>query len=490
MITDTQYIAWLTDPKAIRIVLIEPTASVAGVETTFYLTTGNYVTGAGDSPPNQFYLPMAVTNVAVNESLSLTNAASMTVGDVEVHNYNGDRDAWLSYVWVNRPIKAFVGDPRWARSDFRPIFDGTIEDIGSRARDKLNLKIKDKLQRLNNAVTETKLGGTSSNKDSLIPVGLGELSNVTPLLVDASTLQFQFADSAIFFADTDAVRDNGAPVSTVMTAATGKFKLGQAQAGAITVSYQADSTANSTLSKLVQKLVTSYGKSTDRFTSADLDAVSLAAFDSSHTQPLGLYLAERTNVINACQQLAASLGAQLTMTRLGLLRLYQLDFTGLVSTFTIKNHQMLGQELSIASRSEVAASVKLGFNKNWTTQDNLLTNLPAASKDALAKPWSTETYVDTPTQALYKLSADPVQEDTLLLRRTDAHAECVRRTNVRKVTRTVYQFTGFSEMLQLSLGQAVTIFHSRFNLAAGGLGIVVSLQVNWSSNRVVVGVMI
>ena len=61
--------------------------------------------------------------------------------------------------------------------------------------------------------------------------------------------------------------------------------------------------------------------STTRFSSGDLDATQLAAFVAACPQAVGLYLAERANVLAVCQELAASVGAQVVVTSTGLLRL-------------------------------------------------------------------------------------------------------------------------------------------------------------------------
>lgn len=489
-ISDVQYTAWLTDPKAIRVVLIEVVARISGVETTIYLANGNYVTGAADTPAHQHYLPMALSSVSITESLPLDGNAGLSIGDVEIHNLEGSRDSWLDYVWSNRQIQAFFGDPRWARADFRMIFNGIVADIGSKSRDKLNLKLRDKMQRLNAAVTEAKLGGSTTNKDAVIPVTLGEVHNVTPLLTNPATLEYQIHGGPVELIFE--VRDNGIPVSITATNSTGKFTLNQSPAGAVTVSVQGDkpSTYSNTIAGAVQRLVTGYGKASDRLTSGDLDTAQLAAFDTAHPQPVGLYLSDRMNVINACQALAVSVGAQVVMSRLGLLRLLQIDLASPVSTFDIAPHQMLDRNLSIASRTDVVAAIKLGFCKNWTMQPGLQTTLSAADKELFDTEWLTSTQVDTTVQGVYKLTADPVQTDTLLLRRTDADAEATRQLALKKVPRAVYQFEGFAEMLQLQLGQVVTLTHPRFNLASGKVGMVVSLTPNWSNNRVTVGVLI
>lgn len=486
--TDAEYLVWLKSPSAIRIVLIEAVASVAGVETTRYMATGGYVTAPTDTPANTVYQPIVSTGIQFTEQLSLTNDASLSAGDIEIGNVAGVRDSWLSDVWANRPVQAWIGDPRWPRADFRMIFNGIIGDVAPKGRDKIALKLRDKLQRLNTPVTETKLGGATPNKDALIPLLFGEAHNITPLLIDPATLGYQVHGGPV--EGIFEVRDNGIPVTATVHNTTGKFELAASPAGAITVSAQGDKLAgtySNTIAQLVQRLVTGYGKSSDRFTTADLDTANLAAFDSAHAQPVGIPLTDRTNVLTACQALASSVGAQIIMSRLGLLRLIQIALPAVGTPVEIRPQHMMELDLAPVERTSVVASVKIGFCKNWTVQPGLQTAIPAQHKDLYADEWLTTTQTDTAVQAAYRLDAEPVQQDTMLLCRTDADTEAARRLDLFKVPRTIYQVQCTAEMLTLELGQAVTVYNYRFGMSDGVLGMVVSLTPDWINGHVKVG---
>jgi hypothetical protein len=489
--TDVDFLDWLKSPAAIRMTLVEVVAQVGGVETTRYLSTGTYTTGAADTPANISYEADVSTGVQFVEQLSLSGEATLSAGDIEVGNVGGVRDGWLNDIWVNRQIQAWIGDPRWPRADFRMIFNGVVADIAPKGRDTLALKLRDKMQRLNTAVTEAKLDGTTPNKDAILPLAFGEVHNVTPLLTNPSTLEYQVHDGAcesIF-----EVRANGLPVSAVAVNTTGKFTLNVAnQSAAITVSAQGDkpSAYTNTISALVERLVTGYGKASDRFTSGDLDVANLAAFDAAHQQPVGLYLKDRTNVIAACQMLAASVGAQIVPTRLGQLRLIQIALPAAGTPTEIRPEHIIGDTLAPVSRTDVVAAVKIGFCKNWTVQANLQTALPAQHMDLFATEWLTATATNPTVQATYKLNGDPVQQDTMLLRRTDADVEAARRLALWSVPRTVYEFEGVAEMLMLELGQAVTIYNRRYGMTAGVPGMVISLAPDWSTAHCKVGILV
>jgi hypothetical protein len=487
--TDADFLAWLNDPTARRTTLIEVTPLVGGVPTTLYLATVGYTTGAADAPAHTPYVGVCSSGITFSEALSLTGDPQISVGDIEFHNFGGARDAWLGYVWTNTPVRAWIGDVRWPRADFRMIFSGRAANLDSKSRETLNIKLRDNLQRLNAPVTEHKLGGTTTNKDEIVPVGLGEVANVTPLLVDPAQLEYQVHDGAtewIF-----EVRDNGLPVAFT-DLGNGRFRLNQGVAGTITVSFQGDTTGGyaNTVAPLVQRLATSYGKVPERFALAEIDSANFAAFDAAHPQPVGLYIGDRTNVLAACQQLAGSLGAQLVPSATGQLRLLQVALPPPGTPTAITPAMIAEKSIKIVNRPDVKAAVKLGFCKNWTVQDDLQTALPVEHKARLAAEWATETAVDSAVQATYKLSADPVQQDTLLLRRTDAAAEAARQLALWKVQRTVYEFEGLAPCLTLQLGDAVQLQNSRFGLANGQTGMVISRALNSKTARTTLQVLV
>jgi hypothetical protein len=492
------YAAWLKDQGAIRIVLVEVGVKSGGLETTRYLSTGDYRTGVADTPANQIYDPIVTTGIQFTEQLDIDGQGTLSAGDIEILNYNGERDSWLDDIWDNHTLKAWLGDPRWERADFQMIFNGVVNTIGSKSRDVLNLSLRDKLQRLNTPITDAVVGGTGTNKDDTICLTFGECANVTPKLTNSGTLEYQIHDGPV--EGIFDVRDNGRKVTVTANNTTGRFTLNRQSFGAITASVQGDknvtlpldgtSTYKNTISKLIQRIVTGYGKTTDRFASTDLDSSNLAAFETAHPEAVGIYADGRTNVLVLIQQLANSVGAQVVMSRLGLLRLIQLNVPGTGTPIVVDGSQIVERTLVVADRPLVKASIKLGFDRNWTVQQGLLTDIPEAHKSMFATEWRTATATSSTTQTDYKLNASPPQIDTYLCTRTATEAEAARRLDLWKVPRTVFEFEGTSDLLSLELGNAITLFNRRFNLSAGKTGIVISLTPNWLNGRVKVGVLV
>lgn len=476
--TDADFLLWLKSSGALRCVLVEAVARVGVTETTHYLSSRNYV--AAD---HTVHKAVITGGCEISERLSLTEGAgSMAFSDIELDNSSGALDTWLGYIWRNRAVRVYYGDVRWDRADFRLMFDGIIDDLQPRARNVLNIVIRDKLQRLSTPLSETKLGGSTANKDRLLPLCFGEVHNVEPLLTNPATLEYQVHAGAI--EDIIEAREQGVPVSITKTVATGKFVLNQALRGStVTCSVQGDkpSTYSNTVAGIVQRLVTGYG--TEPFVSGDLDAANLAAFETAHPQPVGVYFSGTTEVLAACQELAGSVGAQVVMSATGLLRLVKLGAAS-GTPLQVTETTMLEGTLRVASRVPVKPAVRLGYCRNYTKQDSLQTGIPAEHKDLFKEEWLTVTSNDATVAGLYKISEEAVQEDTCLLVAADAQTEADRRRDLRKVPRTIYACEAYADLMLAELGNAATLTSSRYSLSGGEDGQIVFVAKDLLRNRV------
>lgn len=483
--TNEEFTAWLKKGGMFT-VLVEVDTS-----TSRYLSTVPYTTLPTDTPANRVYSPVIAGGVAFTEKLPLDGSPTLSVGDIEIHNEDGSLDSWLNDVWVNKAIRVYIGDITWPRSDFQLIFSGVVADLYSRSATRLNITLRDKMQRLNTPLTETVLGGATTNKDRLIPLAFGECHNVEPLLIDPALLKYQVHQGQ--FERNIEVRDNGVPVTVNTNLTDGTFTLTKAQAGTVTASVQGtrDSTSYPlTVADIVKTIVKNYGKQSDRLTDGDIDLVQFNAFNSLHPQPVGLYASDRLNVIEACQSLASSVGAQVAMSRTGLLKLLKIALPPAGTPVVVGPSDYVAKSLEISERPSVVAGVKLGYCKNWTTQSNLDTGIPAAHKTLFQQEYLPALVKDNTVATTYKLNTEPTQQDTLLLTEADAVAEANRRLALWKEPRMVYKFVGFAHLLTLELGQALTLVSPRFDLSAGKTGVIVGLQSDWITRRVTVEVLV
>jgi hypothetical protein len=211
---------------------------------------------------------------------------------------------------------------------------------------------------------------------------------------------------------------------------------------------------------------------------------------------VGLNCTDRVNQLDGMQQLAASVGASVVTTALGLLRIVQLALPALGTPTAIGQQDIAYHTLKIEQRVPVKAAVKLGYCKNWTVQNNIAAGVPVGSAALFTQgsatgssPFMTKTVSDPTVAATYKLDQLPVEEDTLLLVESDATAEANRRLALWKVPRTIYSMQCMPWLFLVELGDPVTLTFPRFNLGAGVTGIVVGVARDWLNGRITLKVL-
>lgn len=528
---------WLEDPSAIRMLLVDTTAYnvLTAQEVKFYFSSTGYMT-----TDRTAFLPFIVTNNGFTESISPDGSTSLSFGDIELYNLNGELDELLDsskYIWSNRPIKVYYGDPGWKYSlsqipsMFLTVFDGLIDDIDSRTTRTLNFRVRDKMERLNRPISQNKIGtygvwaAGQQNKDTIRPIVFGEVFNITPILINPATLEYCFscsnpdqvldADQTTAFTNNGTseslieIRDNGVPIynSSITSGAvvdlnTSTFKLNQSPAGTITCSVQGvkksislttgalSNTYTNSIPNIIAVIVTQFGNAVSRLVSTtELDLATFQNFNQ--TSEVGVLVSGTENILEVCQQLASSLGGQLIMSRTGKLRLIQFGVPlSNISSINITADDILYDSLSISNRPAVKAAVKLAFARNYTLQQNLLSLIPDQHKFSFSTEWLTVTAKSPSTGSTYKLDFDTEQIDTALISSSDAQVEAIRLIDYFDDQRVVYKFTGRSKLLSLELGQGVTLYHHRFGLDSGKSGQVISLSPNWLKQEVEVEVIV
>ena len=295
--------------------------------------------------------------------------------------------------------------------------------------------------------------------------------------------------------------------SIIPNLTTGTFSLNNKPAGTLTASVQgiknsvsfpsatdlpvlSKTTYVNNIASIIALIVTQYGKPETRLQLSDIDASNFYNFSRNFLQTVGIFISDRTNVLEVCQQILSSVGSQIYMTRSGKLQILTVGIPTADPIVNISMNDILHHSLAVSQKIEAKPAVKLGYNKNWTIQPDLLTAIPETHKALFSTEWYTKIYTDNTLKTLYKTSAMPTQKDTLLLEGAEATAEAIRLTNLYGKPKFVYKFTGISKLLSLKLGQAVTLTHPRFGLHVGKPGQVISLSPNWLNSTIEVEVLI
>lgn len=493
MINDQNLLAWLKEGSAYRSILVVAGCNVNGVEIQRYLSTVAYTTTPLDAPANQAFLPVIIDGVRLEEKVDMDGAASMSFGDIEIMNLDGSLDGWLNDIWRNHTIRIYIGDVRWVFGAFKLVFDGIIHDIDSRSRDRLNLILRDKMERLNAPLTDHTIKDAAYGDaapampelaDELRPLVFGECFNISPVLVDEANHHYLLHDGASPIEDVIEVRDNGIKVSHTENNLVGLMTLSQNPAGTITCSVQGDNSGGyrNTPAGLIRHIVKNFGKAGSRFTDEDIDTTSFAAFDQFGGPGyvyIGAYYTDRINVLEVITQMAAACRGILHMNRAGQLRLFQLKLPAAGAQFTINDTDIMENSLSIAQRFPVQAVIRLNYCKNWTVQNEVAGGVNARHKNLYKKEWLQVKVRDAAVKDKYKLDECPEGIDTLLLTKADALEEAGHRLALWKVQRYIYRFRTGPVGLFYELGDSVKLVHDRFGLENGKDGMIVGLEPDW-----------
>ena len=487
------YTDWLANPLAHRCVLVEVGVSISGVESTLYLSSNAYTDGVA----GRRYQSIIQGDIEIVEQLSLdkSSTAQLSYGGIALDNINGDRDTWLTsaYVWRSRALTVLFGDNQWLRSDFVTVFSGVVADLEPNGEHGFILKLADKMQRLNTSLIESVIGGTGATATDLTPVCFGECFNIKPTLIDAATHRYKWHNGAVNGAIE--VLDNGVLLDGARLpthyATLGEFTLAGTPYGVVTLSGQGDkpSAYTDTIAGIIKNIVKYYGKDAQRLVDADIDLTNFGVFDAANTQAVGFYANARYNTLQACQDLAGSIGAQVVTSRAGLLKLVQIALPAVGTPVPLKKSDWVEKSFYIEQRIPVQSTIRLGYNPCWEVQTTVENGVPAEHGYIYAQPYTIATASDATITGLYNYDLAPPVQETLLIVQSEAKAEAARRLALYKNPRFIYRFAGsHAGLLALNLGDPVTITNTRFGLNNGKTGMIVYMQSMLPSCKTVIKV--
>lgn len=515
--------AWLSSNSAIRSIFCEVTVKFcAAGNGSVYTNQTLYFSNVGYSTLDGAvgFLPFITGDVVHSESINADNRVSISIGEVQLSNKNGELDAYIdqnTYVWSGATFVMYYGDSSWSSSsiaDFRTkflkIFEGVVFDIIPKTRDNLAILFKDKLEELNSSITDNTIGtygvweGGQQNANALKPLIFGEVFNISPVLINPATLEYMVHDGAI--ERIIEVRDNGVPVSFTPNLSAGTFTLTSNPSGTITASVQGTTTDinlgtgvttvgyNNNVANLVLNILTRYGKAATRLTIPEVNLPNFSAFATGNQAQVGIYITERTNILTVVEELLSTFGSCLVLGRSGIANIVKFGVPRTdVAQADITEAQIILGSLSVTNMIPPVAAYKLGYCKNWTVQTEIAQGIPAAHRKLFETEYLEVNFVNSTVASLRNIDATAELTPTLFITQAGAQAEANRLGAYYATARRIVTFTGTTQLINLTLGQGVRLFHYRYNLNNGGngtIGQVISLQPNWTKGTVQVGVIV
>jgi hypothetical protein len=246
--------------------------------------------------------------------------------------------------------------------------------------------------------------------------------------------------------------------------ASGSYiRLGSPPAGLITADVtQGASAANRTAAQLFAAVLTRAG-----YTASDWVAADLTALDTADSSELGLFIDRETSVINALDQIAATVGAWWGVGNDGKFRIVRFLAPSGTPVLALTANDIVTIERLPSVRPSY--STKLQYARYYAPQDrDVALGVSDARRADIAREWREVVSGAIGVKTTHLLAVETT-EPTLYQSRADALTEAARRQALRGVKRDRFDVVCElnDETEAVDVGDVVTVTHPRFGLSAG-----------------------
>lgn len=482
------FFALLRNPEARRIYLVDTELDGADV----HLGCGeNFDTGEFFRPGLQeaFDFRQSIFGSEVTDV-----SASLGVGNVKLQPTRerkqlADLDDLCSARWDGEPISILLGGVDFALAEFTPVLTGLVKDATWNAQG-IQLIIRDLAARLDLPIQTNVYAGTGmleggkNLKNREKPLCMGAPRQVRPILLDRPNQVYQVNDGEMD--GYDDVFDNVAsytyagdvadvyawtPISGnyVSQNAGGYFRLGSLPSGTVTCNPRGDSGGPlgyvTRTADVIRRLLT---KDAD-WADTDLELSSFAVVNALRPGTVGIYTGTqkltRRVVING---LLAPLGFR-SFTGAGHLQIGLLNPNAGASR-EIFEHDIVAGTLKRERTQIPPWKIRVGHSRSFTVlrDSDIAGSATEANKDFVSEEFRFAEDSSSGVQTNHPLS-EPLDLFSALTSEVDADAEVARAMSLlaKDLNRYTLVTRKNSHAHQITVGQRVRIFHSRFGLAGG-----------------------
>lgn len=413
-------------------------------------------------------------------------------GAIVIPNMDGALDFLARYSLDGRRVVVKMGGTDFTYDEFGTVYEGTASGIFAE-RDQIRIPLRSRAFLLDRPL-QTRMyggaGGYDGGEDLAgkpLPVCYGRCNNVSPVVVDAANLVYQFHDGAA--ESVSAVYDRGVALASggdtgdLYAGSTspgeyrtdlsrGLLQLGSSPAGLVTADVRGSKTGGvyvETPSAVLRRLVTERGGLRDP---ADLDPAGFANLASETSAPVGLYVASVENLDAVLARFCAGFGGYQGFTRLGLYSTGRLKAPSgsPVQAFTAADIVQGGIErLPLPPPIAVPQwRTRVAWGRNWTLQaQDLAGAVTDARRAYLREALRYAVGLSMATRARHVMAIDAAPADAFFDQEADAVAEATRLALLYGAERALYRIRPKTLPFLLDLGQVVRLTLDRFGLEDG-----------------------
>lgn len=432
-ISDGQYLAWLARLNADRLLLAELHHS-AGIH---YVATGPFMSLPSDADPNRPYVDCLKKAVDITGQID----GHTTFGEITL---TGDHliTEFIGLAWQGHPIKLFLGDPSWARDDFRLLAQGRNGGISQAKRGAVTFIMDDESSILDEVI-ET---GQLPDDAGPVPLALGSVYNAPLFRVDTQTLTYRGSYLPV---SSILAKDNGNPVEHTTDVAEGTVELADPLIGTLTGDIEE---AHNTPRKIVEWVAARYGLAV-----ADVDMPDYR---------VGVFYTGEVSGSQILNELIEGLGAYWYLNEVNALVMRQHKLP-VSADVTIVRDDIFYDKLTLSETQQPWRSLTLRWGRNYaplSTVAKVINDENASEATRLRGEWreshASQDVSDYP-------QAERVTRNSVLQNEQDAITERDRLLVQRSTQRNVWSIE--ARLPPVHVGQTVAVDHGRLEGKLGRL---------------------
>jgi len=440
------------------------------------------------TPASDYYYipfdPRIIAPLNINQTMFSAGEISGVVrpdsGSIQLSNADGALDYLLtSYSFDKKPIEIRMlrGISDTDEVEDHPIiYKGLTQNI-SATEDTIEIIVGDNMVKLDRDFPPNVTDGQR------IPIALGKVYNVEPILVDEAANEYQVHDGAVTSIDAVYVGGELQTLTTDYTvdAANGKFTMTSTPAGVVTADVTNDVTHGSYTNGagvLLYEMATIYGGLSIGSDAEIEDTTYTTAAANAYEH--GAYFKDRTTLIEAMNVILHSVNGILFQNS-GLLEFKVLEIpssapdTDPITDDDIIEIEVLPTEIYAISK----AIVNYKKNHRVLTEDEL--GASPDDREFATKEWLSNFALAINVQFAFSALRDTVVSSTIT-NSTDAQTEATARALFYANDNKIYRVRMKLNPLYLNVGGACEIRCSRFGLSSGKYFLILSkfedLEVN------------
>lgn len=434
-ISDGQYAAWLAKLNASRLVLAEM-HHAKGVK---YVATGAFMSLPSDSYPNRPYDDCLEKAVDITTRID----GQVSFGEITLTD-DGSITEWISLAWQGHAIKLYLGDPDWARDDFRLLAQGRNGGIAEAKRGAITFKMEDESSVLDELIDTGQLPDGAGP----VPLALGSVYNAPLYRVSSQALTYRASFLPVISVS---AKTNGAEVTHSTDLSAGTVTL-DAQFGDITGDIEEQ---HNTPQKLAEWVAGYYG-------------IAIGDIDLP-TYRVGLYYNGEVSGRQVLEDLCTGLGAYWYVDELNALVVRQHKLPSKADV-TIVGDDIIYDRCRLTETEPPWRTLTLRWGRNYSPLSTVASVVDESFPSEgirLRTEWresrATQDVSDFPL-------AERVARDSCIQDEKDAATERDRLLSLRSEMREIWTIE--SSLSYLSAGQSVNVHHRRLEGRLGRLLVV------------------